>query len=50
MYTPEDGINLDMLKEDVKFMKHRYARDTKGKSEGRLVIRYGSCLLLPDLQ
>lgn len=39
VYTPEQGINLDMLRADVKFLKLRYGLDAKGKSEGRLVIR-----------
>ncbi|KAJ7475810.1 phosphofructokinase domain-containing protein [Mycena latifolia] len=39
VYTPEDGMNLDMLKRDVRFLKVRYKLDVKGKSEGRLVIR-----------
>ncbi|KAJ7104197.1 phosphofructokinase domain-containing protein [Mycena belliarum] len=39
VYTPEVGINLDMLKRDVRFLKARYKLDVKGKSEGRLVIR-----------
>ncbi|KAI0833516.1 6-phosphofructokinase [Trametes gibbosa] len=39
VYTPESGINLDMLRNDVKFLKRRYALDAKGKNEGRLVIR-----------
>ncbi|KAH8089320.1 6-phosphofructokinase [Filobasidium floriforme] len=38
-YTPENGINLDVLQEDVDFLKKRYALDVPGKSEGRLVIR-----------
>lgn len=29
-----------MLRNDVKFLKRRYAMDAKGKSEGRLVLRY----------
>ncbi|OBZ72450.1 ATP-dependent 6-phosphofructokinase [Grifola frondosa] len=40
VYTPERGMNLDMLRNDVKFLKRRYGLDAKGKSEGRLVIRY----------
>lgn len=40
MYTPEEGINLDMLREDVRFLKTRYSLDPPGRSEGRLVIRY----------
>lgn len=39
VYTPEIGINLDTLRDDVKFLKRRYALDEKGKSEGRLVIK-----------
>ncbi|EIW57587.1 6-phosphofructokinase [Trametes versicolor FP-101664 SS1] len=39
VYTPESGIDLDMLRNDVKFLKRRYAMDAKGKSEGRLVLR-----------
>jgi 6-phosphofructokinase 1 len=39
VYTPEDGIDLDTLRDDVRFLKTRYALDMKGHSEGRLVIR-----------
>ena len=39
VYTPEEGINLDMLREDVEFLKLRYSLDAKGRSEGRLVLR-----------
>ncbi|KAL7279222.1 hypothetical protein ACG7TL_007062 [Trametes sanguinea] len=39
VYTPERGIDLDMLRNDVKYLKRRYALDAKGKSEGRLVLR-----------
>ncbi|KAJ6531751.1 phosphofructokinase domain-containing protein [Mycena capillaripes] len=39
VYTPEDGMSLDLLKRDVRFLKARYKLDVKGKSEGRLVIR-----------
>lgn len=39
MYTPEIGMNLDMLKRDVRFIKTRYTLDVPGRSEGRLVIR-----------
>jgi 6-phosphofructokinase 1 len=39
VYTPETGINLDMLKRDVRFIKTRYSLDVPGRSEGRLVIR-----------
>lgn len=39
VYTPENGMNLRMLLEDVEFLKKRYKQDVAGKSEGRLVIR-----------
>ena len=39
MYTPERGIDLDMLRNDVKYLKKRYHLDAKGKSEGELVDR-----------
>jgi 6-phosphofructokinase 1 len=44
VYTPEQGMNLDTLRQDVKFLKIRYGMDARGKSEGRMVIR--SILLL----
>lgn len=39
VYTPEQGMNLDTLRQDVKFLKIRYGMDARGKSEGRMVIR-----------
>ncbi|KAF8149841.1 6-phosphofructokinase [Crassisporium funariophilum] len=39
VYTPEGGMDLDMLRRDVRFLKTRYALDVPGRSEGRLVIR-----------
>ncbi|NXD32191.1 PFKA phosphofructokinase, partial [Spelaeornis formosus] len=39
VYTPEVGINLHLLSDDVEFLRKRYELDTKGKSEGRLVIK-----------
>ena len=39
VYTPETGISLSMLQQDVEFLKKRYTQDVAGKSEGRLVIR-----------
>jgi len=39
VYTPEHRMDLDLLRNDMKFLKTRYALDVKGKSEGRLVIR-----------
>jgi 6-phosphofructokinase 1 len=40
------GINLDVLREDVRWLKARYGLDERGKSEGRVVIRcvgLGNC-------
>ncbi|KAL1411488.1 6-phosphofructokinase, alpha subunit [Vanrija albida] len=39
LYTPEEGISLRRLLDDVDFLKERYALDERGKSEGRLVIK-----------
>ncbi|ORY30350.1 6-phosphofructokinase [Naematelia encephala] len=39
IYTPEDGISLKLLQQDVEFLQKRYTLDVKGKSEGRLVIK-----------
>jgi len=39
VYTPEQGINLDLLRTDVHFLRKRYKLDPKGQSEGRLVLR-----------
>jgi 6-phosphofructokinase 1 len=39
VYTPENGMSLDGLRADVKFLKTRYGFDVPGKSEGRLVIK-----------
>ena len=47
VYTPEQGMDLDLLRDDVKFLKLRYGLDAKGKREGRLVIRYVLPLLPP---
>lgn len=39
IYTPEVGMNLHMLRSDIKFLQKRYELDEKGKAEGRLVIK-----------
>ncbi|KAF9069242.1 6-phosphofructokinase [Rhodocollybia butyracea] len=39
VYTPEQGMDLDTLRRDVRFLKTRYTLDAKGRSEGRLVIK-----------
>lgn len=33
-------MSLAELQEDVEYLKARYAQDSRGRSEGRLVIRY----------
>ncbi|KAG0703607.1 hypothetical protein DFH29DRAFT_1042241, partial [Suillus ampliporus] len=43
VYTPEDSMNLNTLRQDAKFLKIRYGLDAKGKSEGRLVMRSMKC-------
>jgi len=42
-------MDLDLLRDDVKFLKLRYGLDAKGKSEGRLVIRSVLPLFPPPL-
>ncbi|KAG8844037.1 6-phosphofructokinase, alpha subunit [Serendipita sp. 405] len=39
VYTPEVGMNLHMLRSDVKFLQRRYELDERGKAEGRLVLK-----------
>ena len=43
-------MTLDGLRKDVEFLKLRYRLDEKGKSEGRLILRYAfpspSCTIL----
>jgi len=38
VYIPQTGINLDMLKRDVQFLKARFTLDVPGRSKGLLVI------------
>lgn len=46
VYTPENGIDLATLQDDVKWLKTRYSLDSKGKSEGRVILRYAHLSLL----
>jgi 6-phosphofructokinase 1 len=39
VYTPEVGMNLHMLRGDIKFLQKRYELDEKGKAEGRLIVK-----------
>ncbi|KAF9516940.1 hypothetical protein BS47DRAFT_1314797 [Hydnum rufescens UP504] len=39
VYTPEVGIDLNVLSKDVKRLKTRFQLDLKGKSQGRIVLR-----------
>ncbi|PWN31723.1 6-phosphofructokinase [Meira miltonrushii] len=38
VYTPETGITLQQLDADAAWLRKRYQLDTKGKTEGRLVM------------
>ncbi|KAG8885540.1 6-phosphofructokinase, alpha subunit [Tulasnella sp. 332] len=39
VYTPEAGMDINMIRKDIKFIKARYGLDVRGKSDGRLVLR-----------
>lgn len=39
VYTPEVGMDLDLIQKDVEFLKRRFSLDIKGKSDGRLIIK-----------
>ncbi|TIB91727.1 6-phosphofructokinase [Wallemia mellicola] len=39
VYTPEIGMDLELVQKDVEFLKRRFALDIKGKSDGRFIIR-----------
>lgn len=47
VYTPENGIDLATLRDDVKWLKTRYALDQKGMSEGRVILRYVTRTIRP---
>ncbi|KAG4306505.1 hypothetical protein PORY_000493 [Pneumocystis oryctolagi] len=39
VYTPEDGINLKMLLEDVEYMKKSFKLRNSKKTKGKLILR-----------
>jgi hypothetical protein len=49
LYTPEVGIDLNILSKDVKRLKTRFQLDVKGKSQGRIVLRYCDFFVFENL-
>ena len=39
VYTPEEGIHLNMLVEDIKFLKEQFAADTGNARSGKIILR-----------
>ena len=39
VYTPEEGIHLNMLVEDIKFLKDQFAKDTGNARSGKIILR-----------
>lgn len=39
VYTPEEGIHLNMLVEDIKFLKDQFARDVGHARSGKIILR-----------
>ncbi|QIW94917.1 hypothetical protein AMS68_000435 [Peltaster fructicola] len=39
VYTPEEGIHLNMLVEDIKFLKEQFARDVGHTRSGKIILR-----------
>jgi 6-phosphofructokinase 1 len=39
VYTPEEGINLNMLVEDIKFLKEQFAKDKGHTRSGKIILR-----------
>ncbi|TKA23328.1 ATP-dependent 6-phosphofructokinase [Salinomyces thailandicus] len=39
VYTPEEGIHLNMLVEDIKFLKEQFARDQGAARSGKIILR-----------
>lgn len=39
VYTPEEGIHLNMLVEDIKFLKDQFARDKGHTRSGKIILR-----------
>lgn len=39
VYTPEEGIHLNMLVEDIKFLKDQFAKDKGEGRSGKIILR-----------
>lgn len=39
VYTPEEGIHLNMLVEDIKFLKDQFAQDKGHARSGKIILR-----------
>ncbi|KAM3421827.1 6-phosphofructokinase [Cercospora zeina] len=39
VYTPEEGIHLNMLVEDIKFLKDQFAKDAGHTRSGKIILR-----------
>ncbi|WPG99771.1 Hypothetical protein R9X50_00259000 [Acrodontium crateriforme] len=39
VYTPEEGIHLNMLVEDIKFLKDQFAKDKGSVRSGKIILR-----------
>ncbi len=39
VYTPEEGIHLNMLVEDIKFLKDQFAKDVGHARSGKIILR-----------
>jgi 6-phosphofructokinase 1 len=39
VYTPEEGIHLNMLVEDIKFLKDQFAKDKGHARSGKIILR-----------
>ena len=39
VYTPEEGVHLNMLVEDIKFLKDQFARDVGMARSGKIILR-----------
>ncbi|KAI5299161.1 6-phosphofructokinase, alpha subunit, partial [Ascosphaera pollenicola] len=38
-YTPEEGISLDMLNRDIKYLRHNFSLDRGANHAGKLILR-----------
>ena len=45
VYTPEEGINLKMLQNDIDHLKESFAKDRGMNRAGKLILRF-LCLFM----